>query len=86
MGAEKLSISLDSELLAAVRLAAADERVSVSTWLARAADARVRRVHLGAALHAFADEHGSLSEAEARELVEHARDRSVVTRRKRAQK
>ncbi|MGE0784814.1 MAG: hypothetical protein AB7S26_03925 [Sandaracinaceae bacterium] len=81
MGAEKLSISLDSELAAMVRRAAAEERVSTSEWLARAAEARMRRAHLGAALDAFAEEHGSLSPAQVGELIEQARERSIVTNR-----
>lgn len=80
MSAEKLSISLDSELAAAVRAAAEDEQVTVSTWLARAAQARVRRQHLREALDAFASEHGSLSDEEVDDLLTAARRRSVVTR------
>jgi len=80
MSAEKLSISLDSELAAAVRAAAEDERVTVSTWLSRAAQARVRRLHLREALDAFASEHGSLSDGEIDDLLTAARRRSTVTR------
>jgi hypothetical protein len=81
MGAEKLSISLDSELAEAVRAAAEGEAVSVSTWLARAAEARVRRAHLRDALDAFADEHGALVEADIDARVAEARARSIVTGR-----
>jgi len=83
MGAEKLSISLDSELTEAVRAAAADDDVSVSTWLSRAAEARIRQWHLRNAVEAASAEHGSLSDTEIRELVDTARQRSLVTRPKR---
>jgi hypothetical protein len=81
MGAEKLSISLDSELAEAVRAAADDEAVSVSTWLARAAEARVRSGRLREALDAFADVHGGLVEADIDALVRDVRARSIVTGR-----
>jgi 2-phospho-L-lactate guanylyltransferase (CobY/MobA/RfbA family) len=84
VSAEKLSISLDSELVTAVRAAAAKAEVSVSTWLSQAAEARVRQSHLGAALEACSAEHGSLSEDEVRELIAAARQRSILILPKRA--
>ena len=73
MTAEKLSISLDPRLAATVRAAAAEEGVSVSTWLARAAEAKARQRHLREALDSFAAEHGTLSEAEIDRLITAAR-------------
>ncbi|MGH9111421.1 MAG: hypothetical protein ACRDZN_03845 [Acidimicrobiales bacterium] len=79
MPAEKLSISLESELAEAVRAAAADDGVSVSTWLAKAAEARARQRNLRIALDAHADEVGALDEAEIDRLVADARRNSRMT-------
>ncbi len=73
MGAEKLSISLDSELAESVRAAAAQRGMSVSTWLAEAAEAQVRQRDLRIALDAVAAEDGPLSDAEIDVLVAAAR-------------
>lgn len=78
MGAEKLSISLDAELAASVRTAAAERGMSVSTWLADAAEAQVRQVRLGEALKALAAEIGDLEEDEAARLVAQAHRNSVI--------
>lgn len=78
MGAEKLSISLDSELVTAVRAAAAEQGVSVSTWLADAAEAQVRQRRLGEALTAFAADIGDLDAKEVDELITKARRNSKV--------
>ncbi|MGQ0576116.1 MAG: hypothetical protein ACT4RN_18205 [Pseudonocardia sp.] len=73
MSAEKLSISMESELVSEVRSAAGDEGVSVSTWLAVAAEARVRQRRLREALDAVAAQDGELSPAEIERLIAAAR-------------
>jgi len=70
---EKLSISLDPDLAATVRAAAAEEGVSVSTWLARAAEAKARQRHLREALDEFAAQHGGLTKADIDRLITEAR-------------
>jgi metal-responsive CopG/Arc/MetJ family transcriptional regulator len=80
VSAEKLSISLDSELAATVRAAAAEQGVSVSTWLADAAQAQVRQRRLREALDSLAAEIGGLDADEVDRLVAAARrNSSVVT-------
>ena len=76
MSVEKLSISLDANLAATVRAAAAEEGVSVSTWLARAAEAKARQRHLREALDEFAAEHGALTDADIDRLITDARTAS----------
>ena len=76
MGAEKLSISLDSELAAQVRAAANEQGVTVSTWLSDAARAQVRQRFLREALDALAAEIGELSDEEVERLVAESRRRS----------
>lgn len=78
MGAEKLSISLDAELAATVRAAAGERGVSVSTWLADAAEAQVRQRRLGEALDALDAEFGELDADEAQLLVRAAHRNSVI--------
>jgi hypothetical protein len=78
VSAEKLSISLDSELAATVRTAAAEQGVSVSTWLADAAQAQVRQRRLREALDSLAAEIGSLDADEVDRLVAAARANSTV--------
>jgi len=73
VGAEKLSISLDAELIARVRAAANEQGVSVSTWLAKAAEAQVRQRLLREALDAFAAEIGELSQEEVVRLIAESR-------------
>jgi len=73
VGAEKLSISLDAELIARVRAAANEQGVSVSTWLAKAAEAQVRQRLLREALDAFAAEIGELSQEEVDRLIAESR-------------
>ncbi len=79
MGAEKLSISLDADLAGEVRSAAADDGVSVSTWLAEAAVAKARQRRLRTALDAFAAEFGALSDGDIDRLVAESRIDSSVT-------
>jgi hypothetical protein len=75
---EKLSISLDSELAATVRNAASAQGVSVSTWLADAAQAQVRQIRLRAALDPLAAEIGGLDPDEVDRIVAAARSGSTV--------
>jgi hypothetical protein len=82
MSVEKLSISLDPELADLIRKAAATDGVSVSTWLAGAAQSRARRSHLRDALDDFASEHGGLSDAEIHRIVSEARTQSTVVSRR----
>lgn len=73
MSAEKLSVSFEPGLAATIRAAAAEEGVSVSMWLAGAAEAKARRRHLREALDSFAAEHGNLTDAEIDRLIREAR-------------
>lgn len=73
MAAEKLSVSFDAGLAAAIRAAAAEEGVSISMWLAGAAEAKARRRHLRDALDDFAAEHGVLADADIDRLISDAR-------------
>lgn len=76
MAAEKLSISLDADLAASVRSAAAEQGSSVSTWLADAAAAQIRQRNLRIALDAVAAEDGPLSPDEIDQLIREARRNS----------
>ena len=78
MSAEKLSISLESDLAASVRAAASEQGVSVSTWLADAAQAQIRQRRLREALDALAEEEGELDPAEIDGLIARARRSSRV--------
>ena len=77
MSAEKLSISLDADLAASVRSAAAEQGASVSTWLADAAAARIRQRNLRIALDTVAAEDGPLSPQEIDQLIREARRTST---------
>ena len=81
MAAEKLSVSFDPSLAAAIRSAAAEEGVSISMWLAGAAEAKARRRHLRDALDDFASEHGALTDADIERLIGDARTGSAVVGR-----
>jgi hypothetical protein len=78
MGVEKLSISVDAELAASVRAAAHEQGVTVSSWLADAAAAEVRRRWLRSALEQVAAEDGALEADEGARLIAAARARSQV--------
>lgn len=78
MAAQKFSVSFDPRLAATVRAAAADDGVSVSMWLAGAAESKARRRHLREALDAFAAEHGPLSDDDIDRIVADARAGSTV--------
>jgi len=86
MGAEKLSISMESSLVKLVRSAASDEGVSVSTWLSEAARSRARQRALREALADHGQRHGTLSADEANQIVEAARRESLVSRPRGARK
>ena len=61
MSVNKLSISLDSDLAAAVRDSAHRNGQNLSAWLAAAAASRLRREGLREFLDAWEDEHGHFS-------------------------
>ena len=72
MSVEKMSISLDGPLGAAIRAAAREAGQPVSTWLAEAAQAKLRSVALRQFLDEWQAENGAFTEEEiesaAREL------------------
>ena len=77
---KKLSVSFDAGLADAIRAAAAEEGVSMSTWLASAAAAKARRRYLRAALDELAKDEGVLSDDDIDRLIAEARQRSFVTK------
>lgn len=79
MAVEKLSISFDAQLATAVRKAAAEDGVSVSSWLTEAALAKARQVHLRNALDAYAQEHGPLDDQEIALEIERAHRASRIS-------
>lgn len=79
MQVDRLSITLDPQLGAAVRQAARRAGVSLSAWIAAATADRVRNELLGLALDEWEAEEGVFSEAELAEAAE----RLGVTRRRR---
>jgi hypothetical protein len=62
MSVDRLSVTLEAELGAAVRDAAARAGMSVSAWLASAAEAHLRHQRLGVALDAWEADAGALSD------------------------
>jgi hypothetical protein len=64
MGVEKMSVSFDLELGAAIRASANDTHQSVSAWLAEAARDRLRLEALGQAVASWEQEFGPLTDAE----------------------
>lgn len=64
MAVERFSMTMDPDLGAAVRSAAARAGVSVSRWLADAAEARLRNDLLGVALDAWEREDGAFTAGE----------------------
>lgn len=73
MSVEKLSISLEADLATSVREAATEQGVSVSMWLAEAAQAQIRQRRLREALDALAAEEGELDPTEIDRLIADAR-------------
>lgn len=80
MVARKLSVSFDEELAGVVRDAAAREGLTVSAWLADAAEDRVRNELLGVALDELTSDDPMTPEESAR-LVAEARRAAIVTGR-----
>ena len=84
-GKERLSASVDAELVAAAQDAVAEGRAdSVSAWVNEALRLKVdhdRRLRaLDEFVVAFEAEHGQITEAEMREAARRARGRAVVIR------
>jgi hypothetical protein len=79
MAAEKFSISFNGPLAAAVRAAAAQEGLSISSWLAEAAKFNIKQKNLGKALAKYAQEHGRMSNDDADTIIRRARQLSRVT-------
>ena len=79
MSVEKLSISLDAELAGSVRAAAEESHVSVSTWFAEAAAARVRQRNLQLAIATSYPEVDNLSDSELEAIITQARQSSILT-------
>jgi hypothetical protein len=61
---DRLSVTMDPEIGAAVRAAASRQGTSVSNWLAAAAEQRLRHDLLGDALDRWEAEDGSFTDAE----------------------
>jgi hypothetical protein len=80
VGVEKMSVSFDLELGAAIRASATAADQSVSTWLAEAARDRLRLEALGEAVAAWEQQYGALSEADVAEAAA-ALDRGTKRRR-----
>jgi plasmid stabilization system protein ParE len=66
-----------------VRGAAAEEGISVSTWLAAAAAAKARRRHLRTALDELAEDQGAMTDDDIDRLIAESRKRSIVTQPRR---
>lgn len=64
MSVDRLSITLDPQIGAAVRKAARRSKVSLSTWIAEATMDRIRNEALGAALDRWEREDGAFTSAE----------------------
>lgn len=81
---DRISITLDRALGAAVRAAAGQAGQSVSRWLGRAAEDRLRTELLGAALDEWEAEHGAFTGeelAEAASVLDAPAPRVVVLTR-----
>jgi hypothetical protein len=75
----KLSISLDADLVADIRAAAAEEGVTISAWVAQASEAAVRNYRLGQALRAVEAEVGPLDPDEGERWLTEQRRKAVAT-------
>ncbi len=64
MGVEKMSVSFDLQLGAAIREAAAADDESISAWLADAARSRLRQLALARELAEFQAEFGAFTDEE----------------------
>jgi hypothetical protein len=69
MNVDRISITMDPELGAAVREAAERAGVSLSAWVAGAAAERLRHQRLGEAIHGWEAESGALSDDELAEAA-----------------
>ncbi|MDN5860524.1 MAG: hypothetical protein L0H84_18120 [Pseudonocardia sp.] len=79
MELDRITVTMDAELGAAVRAAAARADSSVSGWLAEAAAHKIRNELLGAALDAWEEEFGAFTEEE----LDAAAENLGITRRSR---
>lgn len=73
MTVQKVSVSLDSELVVAVRAAARAEGVSLSAWLSRAAEQAAGLEAMRRAVEEFEADYGPISEEQrrmAREILD----------------
>lgn len=84
MAARKLSVSFEEDLADVIRDTAASEGVTVSAWLAEAAQDRVRNRLLGMALDAAELEDGPMSDDEMARLIATARQHSAVVTEQRS--
>jgi hypothetical protein len=79
MTVTRFAISLDEELAKKVREAAGEE--PISTWLAEAAERRLRAEGLLAVIAKWEEEHGEITDSEMRAVERAARPRTRRTRR-----
>ena len=64
MGVERITVSLDAELAAALRDAAAEDDVNVSTWVSEAVQRSLDTRGLRAVISEWEAEHGQITEEE----------------------
>jgi len=67
---EKLSISMDAEVAQAIREEAQAEDLTVSRWIAEAAQARLRKTALKRYLDEYQAEHGAFTQEEMDEAAD----------------
>ena len=79
MAADKLSVSFEADLADIVRQAAAEEGVTLSSWLSAAAQDRIRNRLLRAALDEVAADVGPMSPDEVEQIVAAARSSAILT-------
>ena len=68
MAYAKLSVSIEADVAAMVREAAADEGITVSAWISRAATNWIRNRHLGRAVDEVLNELGGIEPDELADL------------------
>jgi hypothetical protein len=86
MAVEKISVSMDSALIELVRKAANEAGLSVSTWLAEAAQAQARNLALREALDDLDRRLGAVPGEEADKLIAEALAKSVTSRPRKRRK
>lgn len=64
MVAERITISLDKQLAAALRQAADDDNVNVSAWVAESLEDRLKSRGMASVIADWEAEHGAFTEAE----------------------